>query len=176
MKVVDIANEIWMELGSPSTLAIPPIAFWLRSNVGELNSRIAQDFYLDPNDFELKRVYKDKTGTDTIIEISDDEKAILKKMYLIHHYDVKLRESLGAASTDSWVEIESDGTSVRRVNKIQQSQTYQVAKKTEMEDLEKLVHAYKSNCAAPIQVAGDDTTAGDFGGEDTYTIRSRDVI
>jgi len=176
MKVVDIANEIWSELGSPSTLSIPPITFWIRSNVGELNSRIGQDFYINPDDFEIKRTHKDKTGSDVVVELGEDEKAILKKMYLIHHYDVKLRESLGAASTDSWVEISSDGTSVRRVNKIQQSQTYQVAKKTEMEDLEKLVHAYRIACASPIQVAGDDTTAGNFGGEDTHTIRSKDVI
>lgn len=155
MKVVDIASEIYTELGEPSTLSIPPITFWLRSNIGLLNSRINTDYYVDGSDFEIK-LSKTK-------EISVDEANILKKMYLIHHYDVKLRESLGAASTDTWVEITTDGTSVRRVNKIQQSQTYQVAKKTEMEDLDKLTFAYQRRGSKPLQVAGDDTVAGNYG-------------
>ena len=174
MKVVDIANELYIELGSPSTLSIPSITFWLRSNMGELNARIDQDFYID-TDFEIKRDYKDANDADVTVEIGEEEKSILKKMYLIHNYDVKLRESLGAASTDSWVEIESDGTSVRRVNKIQQSQTYQVAKKTEMEELEKLTHAYQSKGSRPLQVVGDDTVVGQYSSSKDQ-IRSKDAI
>ena len=147
MKISDIANEIFMELGEPKTLSIPPIAFWLRSNIGNLNSKINSSYDIDST-FEIAPT------------ITHKEKDILKKMYLIHHYDVKLRESLGAASTDTWVEISSDGTSVRRVNKIQQSQTYQSAKKSEMEELDNLVSAYKLSASAPIQVAGDDTVEG----------------
>jgi hypothetical protein len=159
MKVVDIASEIYTELGEPTTLSIPPITYWLRRNIGLLNSKINATFYIDEEDFEVKT----KDEADTLHEIGLDEANILKKMYLIHHYDVKLRESLGAASTDTWVEIQSDGTSVRRVNKIQQSQTYQSAKKLEMEDLEKLIFAYQRNRSQPIQIAGDDTVAGDYG-------------
>lgn len=159
MKVVDIASEIYSELGEPTTLSIPPITFWLRRNIGLLNTRLNTDFYIDEDDFEIK----EKNKLETVQEISVNEANILKKMYLIHHYDVKLRESLGAASTDTWVEIATDGTSVRRVNKVQQSQTYQVAKKTEMEDLDKLIAFYQRRNAAPLQVAGDDTVAGDYG-------------
>jgi len=148
MKIVDIANELYMELGEPKTLSIPPIVFWLRTNIGNLNSRLNTTYEINGTTYELTP------------EITHKEKDILKKMYMIHHYDAKLRESLGAASTDTWVEISSDGTSVRRVNKIQQSQTYQVAKKTEMEELDKLVAAYKLSGSTPIQVAGDDTVEG----------------
>ncbi len=157
MKIVDIANEIYMELGSPSDLSIPPIAFWLRTNIGFLNSKINSDYLVDEVDFEIK-----ETNNGITSEIGIEESYILKKLYLIHFYDVKLRESLGAASVDTWVEIESDGTSVRRVNKIQQSQTYQVAKKTEMEDLDKLIHSYKNKRSKPTQVVGDDTIAGNY--------------
>ena len=168
MKVVDISSEIYTELGEPTTLSIPPITYWLRRNIGLLNSKINADFYVDEEDFEIKT----KNGSDVIVEVGVDEANILKKMYLIHHYDVKLRESLGAASTDTWVEIASDGTSVRRVNKIQQSQTYQVAKVTEMEDLEKLVFGYQRNKSQPIQVAGNDTVAGSYGSGETDTTRA----
>ena len=159
MKVVDIANEIYVELSSPKTLSIPPITFWLRSNIGLLNTKINTDFYIDTTDYEIKIVGSD----DVVGEMGVDEANIMKKMYLIHHYDVLLRESLGAASTDTWVEIETDGTSVRRVNKVQQSQTYQVAKKTEMEELKELVFGYQRRGSQPLPVAGDDTVEGDFG-------------
>ena len=33
MKVVDIADEVYRELGSPTDLSIPAIAFWLRTNI-----------------------------------------------------------------------------------------------------------------------------------------------
>ena len=150
MKIVDIANELYMELGEPSSLSIPPIAFWLRGNIGNLNSRLNTSYKINGTSYELSP------------DMGYKEKDILKKMYMIHHYDAKLRESLGAASTDTWVEISSDGTSVRRVNKIQQSQTYQVAKKTETEELYKLVHAYRISASAPLQVAGDDTVEGTY--------------
>ena len=81
MKISDIANEIFMELGEPKTLSIPPIAFWLRSNIGNLNSKINSSYDIDST-FEIAPT------------ITNKEKDILKKMYLIHHYDVKLRESL----------------------------------------------------------------------------------
>ena len=147
MKIVDIANEVYMELGELSSLSIPAIAFWLRTNVGSLNTRINSTYSIG-TDFEITP------------DLGLKEKDILKKMYMVHYYDTQLRSSLGAASTDTWVEISSDGTSVRRVNKIQQSQTYQTAKKIELEELEKLVHAYKVDACSPIQVAGNDTTEG----------------
>ena len=44
MKIVDIADEIYRELGEPSSISIPAISFWIRSNVGELNNRINTSF------------------------------------------------------------------------------------------------------------------------------------
>ena len=107
MKIADIGNEIYMELGEPTSLSIPAIAFWLRTNIGNLNSRINTTYDIDPTTFEITPA------------VGHKEKDILKKLYMVHYYDAQLRSSLGAASTDTWVEISSDGTSVRRVNKIQ---------------------------------------------------------
>ena len=47
MKVVDIADEIFRELSEPSTLSIPAIAYWVRSNVGELNNYLNVNLYFD---------------------------------------------------------------------------------------------------------------------------------
>ncbi len=161
MKIVDVANEIYMELGEITSLTIPAIAFWLRTNIGNLNARLNTSYSIDSITFEITP------------DLGLKEKDILKKLYMIHHYDAQLRSSLGAASTDTWVEISSDGTSVRRVNKIQQSQTYQSAKKIELEELEKLVHSYKVSASAPIQVAGTDTTEGYYS-PNTTSIREKE--
>jgi hypothetical protein len=149
MKIVDVANELYMELGEPTSLSVPAIAFWIRTNLGNLNARL-NTVYNMGSDFEITPVLGLK------------EKDIFKKLYLIHHYDSQLRSSLGAASTDTWVEISSDGTSVRRVNKIQQSQTYQTAKRVELEELERLVASYKMSASSPLQIAGDDTVEGSY--------------
>tara|TARA_Y100001938_G_scaffold120233_1_gene166870 strand:- start:1526 stop:2014 length:489 start_codon:yes stop_codon:yes gene_type:complete len=162
MKIADIGNEIYMELGEPTSLSIPAIAFWLRTNIGNLNSRINTTYDIDPTTFEITPA------------VGHKEKDILKKLYMVHYYDAQLRSSLGAASTDTWVEISSDGTSVRRVNKIQQSQTYQTAKKIELEELEKLVHSYKVSASAPIQVAGTDTTEGYYSPSSSVTPREKE--
>ena len=52
MKVVDIADEIFRELSEPSTLSIPAIAYWVRSNVGELNNYL--NIFLRSNSIYFK--------------------------------------------------------------------------------------------------------------------------
>ena len=56
MKVQDIAQEIYRELDEPSDLTIPVIAFWIRSNVGELNNHLDTAFKI--NDTSLEIVWK----------------------------------------------------------------------------------------------------------------------
>ena len=60
-------------------------------------------------------------------------------MYLIHFYDVQIRTTLGAASTDAIIEIEADGTRVKKVNKTEQGRWYQNAKRTELQELGNLI-------------------------------------
>ena len=111
MKVVDIANEIYRELDSPTTLSIPPIMFWLRANVGDLNNHLSEHFVINPTTLELEREVAGK-----MVEIAEEEKSILKKMYYVHYYAVLLRTTLGAAASDSVVEIQTDDTRVRKIN------------------------------------------------------------
>ena len=53
MKVVDIAQEIYFDLNSPTDLSIAPIAFWVRSNVGALNSYLFSNFIVQESDYEI---------------------------------------------------------------------------------------------------------------------------
>ena len=157
MKVVDIADELFNELGSPTTLSIQAISYWLRSNIGSLSNYLNEDFTLNATDLDIE-----KTVNDEKVQIDEDEKDILKKMYHIHYYDILLRSTLSAAGTASVVEIQSDDTRVRRINKNELSKTYISLKRLEQDELTKLVNAYKIKKSSPVQIAGDDTVKGQY--------------
>ena len=189
MKIVDIADEIYRELGEPSTISIPAISFWIRSNVGELNNRINTTFKIvdygteayefsgsfvspayEPQAFNegtgaLGLSVANSNGTSSlpaIVSIQPEEASILKKMYIVHYYDQQIRSTVGAASTDPVVEVASDGSRVRKINKNELSKTYISLKKEEYRELTDLVNAYKLRKASPVQVAGDDTLVGQY--------------
>ena len=155
MKVVDLADEIYRELGSPSDLSIAPITFWCRTNIGALNNCFMSEYEVDTTTLEIQ---EPKDGTTTAIGLR--EAAIFKKMYLIHYYDLKIITTLTAASTDSVVELESDGSRIRKLDKTQQSNAYIRIKALEIELLNKMITAYKLSSTSPLQVAGDDSIEG----------------
>jgi hypothetical protein len=161
MKVVDIANEIYLELGSPTTTNLAAISFWVRSNIGRLNNLINENFSILESTYEIINTLSDNTTE----EISINAVAILKKMYSLHYYDTLIRQNIGASSTDSFIEIESDGMRVRKVSKTEVGRNLISIKKSEVEEFNSLVTAYKTNKAAPRQVAGDDTVVGYYIGK-----------
>ena len=189
MKIVDIADEIYRELGEPSTISIPAISFWIRSNVGELNNRINTTFKIvdygaDAYEFSGSFVspqyepqaFNEGTGAlglsvagdngatadPVIVSIQAEESSVLKKMYIVHYYDQQIRATVGAASSDPVVEVASDGSRVRKINKNELSKTYISLKKEEYAELTDLINAYKLRKSSPVQVAGDDTVIGRY--------------
>ena len=180
MKVVDIADEIYRELSEPTTISIPAISFWIRSNVGELNNRINTTFKIRetaPDAYEFSgsfttasnepQAFNEATGAlglgdPAIVAIQPEESSILKKMYVVHYYDQQIRSTVGAASTDPVIEVASDGSRVRKINKNELSKTYIVLKKEEYSELIDLINAYKLRKSSPVQVAGDDTVRGQY--------------
>lgn len=139
-KIVDIADEIYRELGEPTDLSIASIAFWLRTNLGRLNIIINKKYTINTIDLEVDAISPEAF---TIIE-----KSIFKKMYNIHYYDrqiIKLigksnalnlistdtstsgdNVSTGVASSDS-IEISENGFSYRKSNSESTSQIYKRA-------------------------------------------------
>ena len=189
MKIVDIADEIFRELGEPSTISIPAISFWIRSNVGELNNRINTTFKIVDYGSEAyefsgsfvspqyePQAFNEATGalglsvsgdngtasTPAIVSIQAEESSVLKKMYIVHYYDQQIRATVGAASSDPVVEVASDGSRVRKINKNELSKTYISLKKEEYSELTDLINAYKLRKSSPVQVAGDDTAVGQY--------------
>ena len=150
-KIVDISDEIYRELGEPSDLSLASIAFWLRTNIGDLNILINKKFYITNDTLEIG-----------ILEGSGDafgniEKSIFKMIYSIHYYERLFRNALGAASTDSTLEITENGFTARKVNKNELAKTYAQLRKQISDELETLTKNYNLNEVEPVQIAGDDT-------------------
>ena len=150
-KIVDISDEIYRELGEPSDLSHASIAFWLRTNIGDLNILINKKFYIIESTLEIGIV------EDSGDAFTDLEKSIFKMIYSIHYYERLFRNALGAASTDSTIEIDQNGFRAKRVNKNELAKTYSDLRKQIVSELDILTRNYNLNDSRPLQVAGDDT-------------------
>lgn len=161
MKVVDIADEIHRELGNPTAYSITAIAFWVRTSIGELNNLLMTNFSVNATTLEIQ------DDCTTPNEITPEAVAILKKMYMVHYYDLEIKKNLISISTDSIIEVRDQGSSVRKVNKNQITSTLGNLRKQEVNGLSDLITAYRSRSAEPRQVAGDDTVEGEYRRNDT---------
>jgi beta-mannanase len=170
-KIVDISDEIYRELGEPSDLSLSSIAFWLRTNIGDLNILTNKKYYITEDTLEIG--VEEGSGD----EFKDVEKSIFKMIYSIHYYERLFRNALGAASTDSLIEINQNGFSARKINKNELAKTYAQLRKQIADELQILTKNYNLNEARPLQVAGDDTIP-DLSRSVTYSnyIRNIDTI
>ena len=177
-KIVDIADEIYRELGEPTDVSIPSIAFWLRTNLGKLNILINKRYTINTLDLEVDAISPE---TFTIIE-----KSIFKKMYNIHYYDRQIISLIGKSRNINLVNTDTSTSGVNNADNIQISEngfTYQKSsstktanetikantqfirqlglnfvelKKQETTELKMLTETYNLNEVNPLQIAGDD--------------------
>jgi hypothetical protein len=162
VKVVDIADELHRELGEPTSLSIPAIAFWLRTNIGALNNNINTSYSINATTFEVEQTISDSAGTDVTLEIAEEERSVLKKMYMVHFYELKLRENITSLATDTVISVSDDGSSVTKVNKNEINKVYQQIKRQEYQELKDMINSFKLLKSAPLQVAGNDTVQGSY--------------
>jgi hypothetical protein len=157
--VIDIAQEIYHELFEPSDISIGSIIFWLRANIGELNTRIVGSYALDT---ELMNITP---------ELSDEAKAIFKKMYQLHYTNKQIRDNLGASGIQSVIEVDEFGSKVKMTNKTETAKTYVVLRKEIVIELDRMINDFRSNEASPRQVCGDDTLSDNGVNYDTRETR-----
>lgn len=144
MTLLEIATQIHQDLESPDSPTVGVIQYWLRHHTTELNNLINTGYTIDGNDGSIEP------------DLSDQDSAIIKKMYMVYHYDTKVRANLGAAGIDSILEVAENGAIIRMQNKNEISKSYiQMRKETQME-LNNLVTFYRGNNSAPQAVAGTD--------------------
>ena len=160
MKVVDIAAEIHRDLSAPSDISIAAIAYWLRANIGALNNHLNTCYTVNSTTLELEQTVKDDSGNETTVEIGAEEASVLKKTYIIHYYDLKIRSHIIAIDNDTILRVSDGGSSVTKVNRNTVALNLHTIKSQEYRELKELVYAYQRSQSAPRQVAGDDTQAG----------------
>jgi hypothetical protein len=148
-KIVDIADEVYRELGEPTDISIASVAFWLRTNIGRLNILINKPYSVNETTLEISDTEDDPFGI--------TEKTIFKLIYISFYYERLFRNALGAASTDSVTEISQNGFRARKINKNDLAKTYSDLKKQSDQQLKLVLDSYNINDVSPIQVAGDDT-------------------
>jgi hypothetical protein len=153
MKVVDIANEIYIEQGSPTTTSIPAIAYWVRAKAGLLNTMLYEDFVVNDG---LEIINGDGSEIPTTVV------SIVKQMYKVYDLEIQVRNLMNALASDGLIEVTDNlgGTSFKRVNRNEMAKTILQLRKDELKVLADLIDSYRSLTSQPSQVAGDDTTPG----------------
>jgi hypothetical protein len=121
--------------------------------LGRLNNFIHTDFVVSDLDLEIL------DGEDN--EIAVNETAILKKLYMIHYYDIKLRAQITSMGTDTILSVRDGDSSVTKLNKNEIAKSIASVKDQEYKELQLMIATYKSTKASPRQVAGDDTSTSD---------------
>jgi hypothetical protein len=151
MKIVDIATEIYTNNSEPSDTSIPAISYWVKSNVGKMNSFVFTSFVVNASSEII-----DEDG----LEIDIDAAAILKQMWQVDRYDTLIASRLTSLETNDVIEYSEGGSTIRSTNKNEVIKSIRTLKESESLELNTLIAGYKIKGASPRQVAGDDTTEG----------------
>ena len=145
MTTLQIGEEIYLELDSPSDASISLISWWIRTNVGMLNNLLDIGFTVDSAETF------DPTPSESV-------KIIYKKLFLVYFYNKKALSNLGAAALNLSIDVSSDGARVRRISKNDISKTYNLLKNSAQKELNDLVNAYRLGSVDPLAIVGPDTS------------------
>lgn len=151
-------------MGEPTNTSIPAISYYIRGQLGAINNLLFEDFYIDNTTYEIL----DGGG----IEIDINAVAILKQIYRIYDYNLRIRSNMNSLTTDSILRVEDDGSSVQRTNRNEVSKTFASLKSSEESILKDLITAYKMKLSSPQSVTGDDTIVGTYGEKTISDIRT----
>jgi len=160
MKIADIASEVYNELGSPTDFSIPVVAYWLRANIGLLNASINTQYYVNPVNLEIEQIDPNSPFPPSVIEIGEDEKAVIKLMFTVHYYDIQIRKNMLNYNLRPIVEITSDGHSIRTLSQTEVGKNLYMFRKGIAEEMQQYISWYKISHAIPLAVCGDDYIAG----------------
>lgn len=139
MNLTQLSDTIVREISDDETVSIPRVAFYLRSQVGNLNVLINTSFTIDSTTLEFSP------------DLTDDEAAILKEIYWIYYWNRKFQESLGSSGY-TVVEVKEGDSSVRRTARTEFAKLYMQAKKEHQTLLNNMVDLYKRNRAITMNV------------------------
>lgn len=156
MNVIDIAYETWTELGEPDTITPNVIAFWLRTNVGQLNAAINTVYYINSYR-EIERVKLDNPTETELIGIN--EAAVFKKIYHVDYFDQQIRRNMISYTNSPVIQASADGHTIRLASPTEIGKNLSSFRKQSSEDLANAITSYKIDKSTPNQITGDDYIA-----------------
>ena len=74
-KIVDVADEVYRELGEPADISIASVAYWLRTNIGKLNVLLNKPYLINETTLEIY------SSDETKDPFGINEKTIFKKIF-----------------------------------------------------------------------------------------------
>jgi hypothetical protein len=143
-QVEDIAQEVFVDLDEPTDISVGLIKFFIRGQVGNLNNLLGTSYQLNDS------------GNEITPQLGEDEKAVMKSLYIVHYYKGMVRRNLGASGFDAVIELSAEGGTVRKVNKNEVAKTYLQLANDERSNLKSLVNLYRMHHGTPNQVVGLD--------------------
>jgi hypothetical protein len=141
MNTIDIANNIFEELGSPTGCQVSFINSWLINNIGDLNVKLGTDLSF--------------TGLVTGL---NTEQAVIHKLLFNHYYYGRQAQMNLGANGYSIMQIREGDSSVRVVTKTELAKEYTALQKQTASEIEKSLKLYRLNVALPSSAA----TSGDW--------------
>lgn len=143
-QITELSDLIYREGGEDSATSVPVIDFWLRNNIGQLNSRLDTSISIVDNDFSP--------------QLNEEEKDIFKAIYQIYWLNRLIKNNLGAAAYAGEVtQIKEGNRTIVGTNRNDVAKTYVALKKDASQELNFLIQAYKFNRSDPREskVVGD---------------------
>lgn len=131
MTLDTLAQEIFLELDSPTDITEASIQFWLETNVGKLNLLLDTDF----------------SFADGVVspDLDNQEQGIFKQLYIVDYLNRQVKKNLGAAAYSTILEVKEGNRTVKRQSRTNVSKEYAIASTEAKEELMFLVTAYKMN-------------------------------
>lgn len=136
-----IADEIYTELGSPSSTSAAAIKIWLDQNVGQLNNSLGTSYVISSAVFTP--------------DINAQSIYCYKLLYSIYYNNLQINTVLGAAGNYA-LEVDSDGGRVKLVNRLDFIKAYRDWNKELLQALKDLRNYYRSDNASVATVRSED--------------------
>lgn len=147
--VTGMASDILSGLYNPSDINITTTSYWVRNNLGKLNTSIFASF-------ALSGVGDDQLITGDCPSWNDKTRDIYKKMHEVHYYRKQIMSTLPAGTNNQVLELNSDGARIKMVNKSEVAKTYKDLKRDAENELEEMIADFNIYNAKISQVSGDD--------------------
>lgn len=131
MRINDIANEIFEELGEPEDITQTSIGLWLDANIGSINGLLYECFEIKGEEIEC---------------FNNEAKSIFKLLYMKRYYLRQHSKNLGAGGVE-WTMIREGDSLIRRASKTDIAKEYKRAADDIQKEIDDLVAAYRNRVA-----------------------------